>query len=729
MSSIIFIVCSLLFICAFSVVISEKTENIVEAAIVSAAYLFCVVGIIGAIYEVLHIPVYLPTICAGLGSVDFIFVIVFFKKRKTSFIIPKIDKKDVKYLISVCVLSGFVLFMCLYHFGVNLKLTYGDVDSVRYLTMAMDIVKNHTVTDEFVTPLWISIFIQLIQSIQLEVFLYRGMILGNICMQILVAVFFFVLANKVNRHRNVINTIITILFWCGYQLYILSYGTFLHWEDGMLLIMFIIYHIMIIWERQDNLKYGIASCLAGTLTLALCYPFFGIILIVLILPEIIVWIAKNRKQSNILRWEKIVFVIVIVIGGIIGFVFMRQRVPNLNVLFENFSTEGLAYKEPYMDFIFFAPMVILHMLLMIKEKYLDDAARMVLRMNIVVALFIIFWWGFYVKGYLSNYYLYRNYYVLWLLAWLVMAQTIGMLIEKKQELLVAAYATLYGLCILVSVIGVDEKIYSYNSDLYLDNPSNRTMTPFYSFNFKSWSKTGRNVIGIDMINIYQYRIENLKNEWVPMISSQWKALDSQWYSAICALCEKSDVVDVEKSSFINLSEWLEVMQASYVLIDKTDPVLQAYVPLMDNFWNIEVETEQATLYKKPVEARWSRIKDGFEKESDESIEFENYARMNYGYNNVMLLCEGTYGGQGDVNEYRAYEGESTVEYVGKFEPETFLECTYIFNNDGVEYLSVYKDSELYLQNQQYFDSQKILFENDLAMIVTFNGTGWMPSQQ
>ena len=70
-----------------------------------------------------------------------------------------------------------------------------------------------------------------------------------------------------------------------------------------------------------------------------------------------------------------------------------------------------------------------------------------------------------------------------------------------------------------------------------------------------------------------------------------------------------------------------------------------------------------------------------------------------------------------------------MEYVGKFEPETFLECTYIFNNDGVEYLSVYKDSELYLQNQQYFDSQKILFENDLAMIVTFNGTGWMPSQQ
>ena len=92
MSSIIFIVCSLLFICSFSVIISEKTENIVEAAIVSAAYLFCSVGIIGAIYEVLHIPVYLPTISVGLGIVDFIFIIVIFKKRKANFIIPKMDK-------------------------------------------------------------------------------------------------------------------------------------------------------------------------------------------------------------------------------------------------------------------------------------------------------------------------------------------------------------------------------------------------------------------------------------------------------------------------------------------------------------------------------------------------------------------------------------------------------------------------------------------------------------
>lgn len=728
MSSILFIVCSLLFICSFSVIISEKTENIVEAAIVSAAYLFCSVGIIGAIYEVLHIPVYLPTISVGLGIVDFIFIIVIFKKRKANFIIPKMDKKDVKYLMSVCVLIGFVLFMCLYHFGINLKLTYGDVDSVRYFTMAMDIVKTHTVSDEFVTPLWISIFIQLIQPIQPEVFLYRGMILGNICMQILVAVFFYVLANKVNQHRNIINTIITILFWCGYQLYILSYGTFLHWEDGMLLLMFIIYHIMVIWKKKDNFKYGVISCLSGTLTLALCYPFFGIILIALILPEFVVWVLKGKNRKQIFIWEKIVLLILLVIGGIIGIVFMKERIPNIEALLYNFSAEGLAYKEPYMDFVFFIPFVILHFMFMVKNRYDYNIPRTIFRMNISALVFMVCWIAFYEMGYLSNYYLYRNYYVVWMLVWLVLAQTIGILLEQKQTLLVGTYAVLYGLCIVISVSGLDEKIYEYNSDLYLEKPSNRAITPLYSFNMSKWINGGKNKISADIYNIYQYRLTYLRNESVPVVYSQWKALETQWYEAICRLTAGVPAIDLDQSSLVNVIDWLEESQTNYVLINKSDPSLQSYIVGMNEYWDVEAETEEATIYRKP-KGGWYTILESFEKKTDMSMGLENCIRTYFGYNNVMLLCEGTYEGVGDVNEYAAYLGTETLKYVGKFDPDTFIECTYILNNDKVNYLLVYKDSKMYQENKNYFEAQKVIYDTDLAMMITNSGDGWMPSQQ
>lgn len=727
MVSILFIVCSLLFIGSLSVIVNSKTKNVVEAVIVATAYLFCTVGIIGGIYEVLYLPVYLPTICMGVGIVTIFFIGTIVLKRKQGNTVYQTEQNDYRYLLSVCVLIGFVLFMCFYHFGINLKLTYGDVDSVRYFTMAMDIVKAHTISDEFVTPLWISIFIQLIQPIQSEVFLYRGMILGNICMQMLIAVFFFTLVNKVNQHRNVINMIITILFWCGYQLYILSYGTFLHWEDGILLIMFIIYHIMVIWEKRDNLKYGVISCLVGTLTLALCYPFFGIVLIPLILPEIVIWLYKNKNRICIPRWEKVTFIIILIVGMIIGIVFMKQKIPSMITLLEAFSSEGLAYKEPYMDFIFFVPMVGIHLIFMIKKRYENNVPRTIFRMNISALVFMLCWIAFYEMGYLSNYYLYRNYYVVWMLAWLVVAQTIGILFEKKQVLLVGTYAAIYGLCIVISVIGIDEKIYKYNSDLYLDNPSSRTITPLYSFNFDNWIKVGRSIISPDVYDIYHYRIEKLGDQWVPMISSQWTAMESQWYKGVCYLAEESSFWNIEEYSFVEMLDWLETSQINYVLIDKKDPILQEYIPAMNEYWNIEVETDEMVIYQRPI-VGWNIITYCFSKASEESIEFENYVREIFGYNDVLLLCEGTYSGNGDVTEYRAYAGEGTLRYVGQFEPETFIECTYILNNDNAYYLAVYKDSELYLQNEDYFNSQIKLYDNDLAIIIAPSGEGWMPGQ-
>lgn len=729
MSSILFIICSLLFIGLFSVIISSKTENIIEAIIISAAYLFCSVGIVGAIYEVLQISIYLLTICAGLGIIDFIFIgIIFTNNRRQHIEIYRTLKVDYRYLISVCILIFFVLFMCVYHYGTNLKLTYGDVDSVRYFTMAMDIVKYHTVSDEFMTPLWISIFIQLIQPIQPEVFLYRGMVLGNICMQMLVAVLFFVLANKVNKNRNVINTIITILFWCGYQWYILTYGTFLHWEDGIFLVMFIIYHIMLIWEQNTNLKYGVISCLVGTLALALCYPFFGIILIAIVLPEIIVWMIKREHRKMIPKWEKILFTIMVIAGTVIGVVFMRERIPNKAVLLYNFSSEGLAYKEPYMDFLFFVPFVVLYIIYMVRNRDNNKVPRIIFRMNISALLFMICWIMFYERGYLSNYYLYRNYYIVWMLTWLVIAQMIGILLQNRQTLLVGTYAMLYGLCVLISVIGLDEKIYTHNSSLYLDKPSSRTLTPLYSFNMSNWLIGGKNILSTDMYNIFQYRIEHLKDEIVPIVESQWKTMETQWYEAICRLTGGVPTVDIEETSLVGVLDWLEESESNYVLINKSDPALQSYIIAMDKYWDIEAATDEVTIYRKPEES-WYNILSSFEKSTEGSVDLENCIKKYLGYNNVMVLCEQTYDGAGDINEYAAYLGTDTLRYVGMFEPETFIESTYVFNNDKVNYLFVYKDSEMYKKNKEYFDSQTVLFDRELAMVVTYAGEGWMPSQQ
>lgn len=714
-----------IFVALLVNVLNNKCDNKMEALIISNVYLFLMVGILSGVYEIFKIPVYLVTLYIGIGIIDAIILLSnIFKAKNIKRQQKQIDKK---YIWAVITIGLLVFGICVYHYGVTLKLTYGDVDAVRYFLYAMDIVKNKNVSGEFVTPLWIAIFIELIRPIIQEVFLYKGMIMAHICMQVLVAVMFFVLACKVNHKKYITNIIITILFWSGYQLYILTYGTFLHWEDGILIIMFLIYHILDLQKSIQNRTLNIIGILIGVLGLALCYPFFGIILIFLIVPEIINWMIKkeNRKYFNLKISS--VFIILLCLGGLTGIYYMKQRVGSMQYLFSNFSSEGLAYKEPYMDFLFFIPVLFIAMVIINKDKE-NKIPKSIFRMCISALIFIVFWIFIYIQGYLSNYYYYRNYYVLWMLAWLMTAQVVGILIDNKQQLFVMTYCSLYSICILISVIGVDKKIYNYNPELYLEDPGNRLLTPLYAFNFDNLKNDRHITINEQLFNIYNYRIKNLNNKDVPMITSQWSILNSQWYTAICSLAGWSETYSIESESLVSIAKTLDSGNFQYVLVQKDDPEVYSYGDLMQKKWNVEVETENAIIFKKPS-AGWISLTDGFEKITDESWEAENYIIGNIGYNKVMLVCEGTYGGKGDVREYSAYVGENTLGYVGRFLPDNFLESTYVLNNENVSYVAVYMDSDIYLENKEYFDDQKTVFQNGLIKIIMHKGEGWMPSQQ
>ena len=79
--------------------------------------------------------------------------------------------------------------------------------------------------------------------------------------------------------------------------------------------------------------------------------------------------------------------------------------------------------------------------------------------------------------------------------------------------------------------------------------------------------------------------------------------------------------------------------------------------------------------------------------------------------------------------YQIYVNQQPLGWLENLNPADFVSMTYQLNNDEVKYLVVLKDSELYQQNQEYFDSKEILFENEAGMLVTYTGTGWMPGEE
>ena len=79
--------------------------------------------------------------------------------------------------------------------------------------------------------------------------------------------------------------------------------------------------------------------------------------------------------------------------------------------------------------------------------------------------------------------------------------------------------------------------------------------------------------------------------------------------------------------------------------------------------------------------------------------------------------------------YQIYVNQQPLGWLENLNPADFVSMTYQLNNDEVKYLVVLKDSEMYQQNREYFDSKEILFENEAGMLVTYTGTGWMPGEE
>jgi len=87
-----------------------------------------------------------------------------------------------------------------------------------------------------------------------------------------------------------------------------------------------------------------------------------------------------------------------------------------------------------------------------------------------------------------------------------------------------------------------------------------------------------------------------------------------------------------------------------------------------------------------------------------------------------------YGGQMAAYS-EIYTGVGAHSWINGISAEEFVTYTYRLNNEEVEYLLVWKQSEFYQQNQEYFNRQEIVLETEACMLVHYIGDGWMPSQQ
>lgn len=696
----------------------KRRENGFELLCIGTVLLIALTGIGAAVYTVAGIPVNLVSMSVSILLADVVmWARVWKQKQCTKNEWPLVDG------ISLMILLGVVLACAVKCFGFTLELNYAGMDPSRYMMYATDILANQRVSGEYMTDFVNAMFMLFFSPFLPKISYYRAMVCADIFIHMLSICMFYILMSKINRGRGKwCNVLLTLMYFGGYQLYNLCYGNFFHWVDGMLMVMFLIYSALLLEREEIPHLQGILYLTVGLFGLIGFYPILLVIVGPMFLPEVILWCAGNLKSMPKKQLMALTGVAVVVIGG--GALIAGQRVGHsfANILADLNGVEGVAYKTPYMDFLFFVPVLICFVGLLYRNK---KENRMVARMVFVASAVMTVWFALFMKGYMVSYYYYRLYYVPWLLAWLMTGQTIYLMLEEKKGLEIAAYAGFYGVVLMTTLTDLDVRLWSADNRLYLDeNQRYTTLAPLYKFNMEAMTETKYSYLQGQGLQLFNYVIENMEDEWVPMVTDAYTSMHSNWYRGITWQGYSAELYDTRYQTLYQVFENLENDGAQCFMILKVEPMHQNYQNEVFSNFEIIWENEYGVIYRRP-DAGWTYALDHTDVISESTRELLVEA-MNKGIEATVAY---DYQGEQIAAYCAIYAGMKIDSYLNTTSAEEFIPLTYQLNNDGVQYLFVLKNSEFYKLNQEYFDRQEILLENDEGMLIHYVGDGWMPHQQ
>lgn len=696
----------------------REGRNGFSLLLVGGMVLIFVTGAGAALFTFVKIPVNLATNNLCIFIADILVWIPAIRQRQIAKPVwPVWDA------VSLLIILGFAGAMCVIKFGFSLDLTYGDVDPARYMKMAMDIVREQKVSGEFLTSFINAMFILLCKPFLLPVSYYRALVLSDILIHLFSIAMFYILLAKFNHGRGKwANPLICVLYFCGYQLHNLSYGAFFHWVDGILIIMYLIYIIFLLEKEEISQLEGICGSILGVFGLLVCYPFFAPIAAVMFLPEFVIWCWKHLPKLDKKHWT------VLAAGGTVfavaGIFFASQRIGHsIEKLLLDLRTEGLAYREPYMDFLFFVPIVICLMGMMFKNK---KESRILVRMNTAALLFMCFWFLLMSWGHLSMYYFYRMYYVLWLLVWLMVGQLLHIMVQERRVAGLVSYSVFYGIVILISVTGLNDRLYQLNKKLFDDHQHYRSLAPLYTMNYETMVSEHREILTGPELSIYDSVIENFQDEIVPIVHSVYSAMQADWYLGITGVHTYNGRYDLSENSIRDVFKRFEKRNISYFTILKGDLFYQNYKNEIFDKLEIVEENRDGVIYTCK-DHEWLKVIGSTDELTSAEKKLYREVENNYRGTEPLLLCEPELGQK--AKYYAIYTGVEVYDYWEEYNPENMLEKTYRLNMDEVEFVVVLKDSQMYRMNQDYFDSQVRVFENEAGMVLKHSGTGWMPSEQ
>lgn len=517
---------SFFYVISFTVCMSgifkiRKSDNVLYGAAwipVSALLVTFYQCLFAALGTVLHIPVNLFTVGIADGLLGFVFWYCIMKKKWIQHYQYEII--DVMMWVVLTVAIGLFAY---HRYGLDMHIHYLSIDPAQHLKSAMDTAIGQRVYAMFYACFHNGLLIQLLAPFRDPTRYYQIYVLGDVLHLLLAGLMFYGVIRQYLKDRflKVASIIVTLIYINGYPANSTIFGfTYL----GMC-VTIIGCTIVVVdaFVRDEVYKWmGIAFITLCCLGIFECYVLF---MPVLFFSIFFCLLYKQYKFAKLISMDTIKICLgTFLVPTLIGLYFTYNGIfgSNGTTVSSAISQEGGIYKDLFSNFVLILPLALLGYYYLLKEK----KKHILLFVFPLLACFILALFTLGMVEKVSSYYFYKNYYLLWLIVFVL--AFIGLTyLEKKSRLLVTFGVFIWLFVLYVGTSCIETRIGNKNNR-YITNNNSYAFCDIYIFNRDA--KAAMAYSG-SKLKIYQYAMRELMDTdvYIPLAGS-WE--DYFWMEAI-----------------------------------------------------------------------------------------------------------------------------------------------------------------------------------------------------
>lgn len=702
-----------------------KTEGRLNGSkmiVMGTMAIFCYLAFCAAIYNVVGIFVGLPATCGSLVLMDVLLWGGIFYRKKIQRLFWRVTD-----LLSLVLITVFVVWIAMHVFTPELRLQYYNVDAASHFFYANYIVEHGrwpflTYFSAYID----AVFIQLFSPVLAPILRFKAFIIADIFMHILEVWMFYYLVLTISEKKvvRVMAPILSVGYFWGYPAYSFMEGHFVYWSNGVVIFIFVLYALLLVEKHRELLKYIIPLLLLGAYANLCCNKLFVPTNTLAILAVLaVVLLQKNWgriDKKRFLLWAGGAFLLVTVAAVI----FLLMWGNSLTSLFEDLIKPGGIYSALYADLIFFVPAWIYVFYHAITNRQYKKTIPVTSVCMLLVTL------GMYILVNLhlmSGYYYYKIYYNLWLCGWLAAAAALEIMAEKKQA---AWYFSYVGMAVLIGVIALtdyDGQIAKTHED-YNGEYATTAMFSIYQYNRNNLLADYEEYrISDQVLDVFNYALEQMSDTDVRIVTQDWDL--KTWHGGMDLVHEEG--LYLEEYELTELLTALDEDGVQAIIVQRSDEKYQAYRGFFDQC--VEVYGNEDAAILMPSQERWFVIPEEVWQYAGTELELYEYIAENFAEETVPLMAD-----RSAYYDYMLYYMETgqdcfnfypwnqvTAEDVEKLSDADAAWITAQKNlanlkEQHVKYIVVLKGEAFYEQVQSYLDAEEIVYENEAGKVIALD---------